>query len=108
MLQDKTDTISKMKKQVEELNTMADDMEAFGIGGESSPERSPEKGGDGEGRTYKPKKTRMCRDQVENHRCQTQIAYRTQSTHIIKLHQRTMSHRKEDSEKEMNELKNEL
>jgi hypothetical protein len=78
MLQDKTDTISKMRKQVDELNTMADDMEAFGMGAESSPERSPEKGGESEGgKRYKPKKTRMCRDQVDNHRCQTQIAFRT-------------------------------
>lgn len=40
-IEDKQETIKKMKKQVEKLDEEADMMDAFG----SSPERSPEKGG---------------------------------------------------------------
>ena len=55
MLEDKQNTIKKMKKQVEKLDEDADMLEAFG----SSPERSPDKGAPGE-RRVKPKKTKMC------------------------------------------------
>ena len=63
MLEDKQNTIAKMKKQVEKLDEEADLLETMGAGGESSPDRSPEKGGPivGEnGRRIKPKKTKMC------------------------------------------------
>jgi hypothetical protein len=52
-----------MKKQVEKLDEEADLLESMQIGGDSSPERSPEKGvglvGEN-GRRIKPKKTKMC------------------------------------------------
>jgi len=105
MLEDKTKTIAKMKKQVEFLDEMADQMDSMGAGGESSPERSPEKGGgDMSERRYKPKKTKMCKEQVDKHRCSTQIQYRTQYNHIMKQYARSRSTKKEDIEKEQKEL----
>lgn len=108
MLEDKTKTIAKMKKQVEFLDEMADQMDSMGAGGESSPERSPEKGGDMSERKYKPKKTKMCKEQVDKHRCSTQIHYRTQYNHIIKQYARSRSTKKEDIEKEQKDLQNDL
>ncbi len=53
-----------MKKQVEKLDEEAELLETMQGGGESSPDRSPEKGTSalvGEnGRRIKPKKTKMC------------------------------------------------
>ena len=107
MLEDKTKTIAKMKKQVELLDEMADQMDSMGAGGESSPDRSPDKGDMSE-RKFKPKKTKMCKEQVEKHRCSTQIQYRTQYNHIIKQYARSRSTKREDIEKEQKELQTDL
>lgn len=108
MLEDKTKTIAKMKKQVELLDEMADQMDSMGAGGESSPERSPEKAGDMSERKFKPKKTKMCKEQVDKHRCSTQIQYRTQYNQIMKQYARSRSTKREDIEKEQKELQTDL
>ena len=72
MLEDKQNTIAKMKKQVEKLDEEADLLEAMQGGGESSADRSPEKGGGivGEnGRRIKPKKTKMCPNIAQLGKC---------------------------------------
>jgi hypothetical protein len=107
MLEDKQKTIAKMKKQVEKLDEEADMMESMGAGGESSPERSPEKG-DMSGRTFKPKKTKMCRDQLERHRCATSVQYRNSVNSIRKQQARSRSGRKGGDEAIERELKEEI
>lgn len=97
-----------MKKQVELLDEMADQMDSMGAGGESSPDRSPEKGGDMSERKFKPKKTKMCKEQVDKHRCSTQIQYRTQYNQIMKQYARSRSTKREDIEKEQKELQTDL
>ena len=59
-IEDKQKTIKKMKKQVEKLDEEADLMEAYGSGGASSPERSPDKGDNDNTFKVKAKKTKMC------------------------------------------------
>lgn len=62
-----------MKKQVEKLDEEADLLEAMHGGGESSTDRSPEKGGGdmvGEnGRRIKPKKIKMCPNIAQLGKC---------------------------------------
>jgi hypothetical protein len=73
LLEDKQDTIAKMKKQVEKLDEEADLLEAMQVGGESSPERSPDKGANTmvseNGRRIKPKKIKMCKNLVKLGKC---------------------------------------
>lgn len=58
-----------MKKQVEKLDEEADFMEAYGSGGASSPERSPDKGDNDGTFKSKPKKTKMCPVLAEKKYC---------------------------------------
>jgi hypothetical protein len=63
MLEDKQNTIAKMKKQVEKLDEEADMMDGMS----SSPERSPEKGGFE--KSFKSKKTKMCPNLLKSKVC---------------------------------------
>jgi hypothetical protein len=64
-IEDKQNTIKMMKKQVEKLDEEADYADAMN----SSPERSPEKGGYGGSIKVKKKKTRMCPSIIEKGHC---------------------------------------
>lgn len=64
MLEDKQNTIAKMKKQVEKLDEEADMMDAYGG---SSPDRSPEKGASST--TVKAKKVKMCPNLLKHGKC---------------------------------------
>jgi len=63
-INDKQETIKKMKKQVEKLDEEADLADAY----MSSPERSPDKGADG-GTQIKKKKLKMCPNMIEKGKC---------------------------------------
>mmetsp|Transcript_25437 Transcript_25437/g.19188 ORF Transcript_25437/g.19188 Transcript_25437/m.19188 type:complete len:211 (+) Transcript_25437:1492-2124(+) len=63
-ISDKQNTITKMKKQVEKLDEEADMADMV----MSSPERSPEKGGDSPSKPKK-KKVKMCPTLIEKGRC---------------------------------------
>ncbi len=78
-IEDKQNTITKMKKQVEKLDEEADLQEALGSPG-TSPERSPDKGENGSIRV-KQKKTKMCPILMENKSCPLSKQSKCQNAH---------------------------